>query len=392
MEDLRQHIRLKFQERFGVKPLLVRAPGRINLIGEHTDYNDGFVMPAAIDREIVFAIAPSTDGRTLLHAEDIGETAEVDLSSIQRNEKGGWINYLLGVIDRFQARDVKVAPFWCLFGGNIPVGSGLSSSAALECGFAYGLRALNGADIPDEDLIRIAQWSEHHYAGVKCGIMDQFASVMGKKDHVLMLDCRDLSYRYLPFLPRDFKVVLFDSNVKHALATSAYNTRRSECEEGLHILQQANPSIRSLRDVTQAEVKTKRSLFRDEVFRRLLYVTGEIERVQAAAADLERDDLPAFSRKMTETHWGLSDLYEVSCDEVDFLAKELTASPDVAGARMMGGGFGGCVIALVRPAAMRSIAEPLAETYRQKFGLDLAVYEVSLVDGVGRVDSSNATQ
>lgn len=385
MDDHANHIGQEFEKRFGVKPLLVRAPGRINLIGEHTDYNDGFVMPAAIDREIVFALAPSGDGRTIIHADDVGETIELDLRSIRRDERGGWINYLLGIIDRFQARQAAVAPFWCLFGGNIPVGSGLSSSAALECGFAYGLRALNDAKISDEDLVRMAQWSEHNYAGVKCGIMDQFASVMGRKNRVLMLDCRDLSYRYLPFVSREFKIVLFDSNVKHALASSAYNTRRSECEEGLRILQRTNPAIHSLRDVTLEEVVGRKRDFPGEVFNRLVYVTGEIARVQAAATDLERNELLSFGSKMTETHRGLSELYEVSCDELDFLVQEIIANPHVAGARMMGGGFGGCVIALVRPAAVDAIAEPLEEAYRRAFGLDLAVYEVSLANGVGMV-------
>jgi galactokinase len=388
MDDRGHHIGQKFNERFGVKPLLVRAPGRINLIGEHTDYNDGFVMPAAIDREIIFAFAPSTDGRTIIYADDFDEAVEIDLHAIRRDDRGGWINYLLGVIDRFRARHIEVAPFRCLFGGNIPVGSGLSSSAALECGFAYGLRELNDAKLSDEDLIRIAQWSEHNYAGVKCGIMDQFACIMGKKDQVLMLDCRDLSYRYLPFAPRDFKVVLFDSNVKHALASSEYNTRRSECEEGLRILRQENPDIRSLRDVTQTDVEARKEIFPDSVLKRLLYVTGEITRVQAAARDLERNDLLSFGAKMSETHRGLSELYEVSCAELDFLVNQLASNGTaVAGARMMGGGFGGCVIALVRPSAINVIAEPLADAYRKAFGLELAVYEVNLVDGTGRVEA-----
>src|SRR5690606_13714950 len=329
---------------------------------------------------------------TIIYADDVGEAVEIDLHSIRPDKRGGWINYLLGVIDRFQDRNIDVAPFWCLFGGNIPVGSGLSSSAALECGFAYGLRALSYAELSDEELIRMAQWSEHNYAGVKCGIMDQFASVMGRKDQVLMLDCRDLSYRHLPFAPRDFKVVLFDSNVKHALATSGYNTRRSECEEGLSILQRDNPAIRSLRDVSQEEVEVRKNFFPDNVFKRLRYVTGEIARVQAAARDLERNDLIAFGAKMTETHRGLSELYEVSCAELDFLVERLTTSPHVAGARMMGGGFGGCAIALVRPDAVSAIAESLGDAYRSTFGLELTVHQVNLVDGTGLVPAPNPRQ
>jgi galactokinase len=379
-------VREQFRERFGLVPVLFRAPGRINLIGEHTDYNDGFVMPAAIDREIVFAFALSDDSTTVIHAANMNETAAVDLEHIAKDEGGGWINYLLGVLDRLRSRQPGIGPFKCLFFGNIPTGSGLSSSAALECGFAYGLNALNNLGIPAIDLIHIAQWSEHHYAGVRCGIMDQFSSMMGKKDHVFMLDCRTLGYRYFPFILKDYEIVLFDTGVKHALANSEYNTRRGECEEGVRILQKLDPEIRSLRDVTAETVGMHKHLFPGKVFDRVWYVTGEIERVQAAAADLERGDLLAFGKKMNETHRGLSELYEVSCPELDFLVNESLASPDVLGARMMGGGFGGCVIAIIGSSAKRRIEEELYETYKRAFGIELKAYEVAIADGVGKIE------
>lgn len=378
-------IRSEFRQRFGLNPLLYRAPGRINLIGEHTDYNDGFVMPAAIDREIVFAMALSEDGTSVVHAGDVNESATIDVDRVARNEQGGWMNYLLGVLDRVSARGHRLAPFKCYFSGNIPLGSGLSSSAALECGFLYGLNDLQSLEIPEMDMIKMAQWAEHHYAGVKCGIMDQFASMMGKRDHVIMLDCRSLGYRYAPLQLNGLKIVLFDSGVKHELAGSEYNTRRAQCEEGVDILQKREPQVQSLRDASPAMIARYKEFLPAKVYDRLLYVTGEIERVQAAASDLERDDLRAFGKKMTETHYGLSRLYEVSCPELDFLVEQATADSDVLGARMMGGGFGGCVIALLREESGKRIEDLLAERYRQAFARDLGIYEVNIVDGAGKI-------
>lgn len=378
-------INREFRERFGKDPALFRAPGRINLIGEHTDYNDGFVMPAAIDREIVFALALSEDGTTIVHAGDLNESATIDMNHIRRKEGGGWINYLLGVLDRIRSRNLVIPPFKCLFSGNIPVGSGLSSSAALECGFLYGLNELLGLGIEKMDMIHLAQWAEHHYAGVKSGIMDQFASMMGKKDHAIMLDCRSLQYRHFPLILKEYEITLFDTGVKHTLAGSEYNTRRAECEEGIRILQTQDPAISSLRDTPSDMITRYRELFPPKIFDRVRYVTGEIERVQAAAADLDRGDLRSFGEKMTETHRGLSEWYEVSCRELDFLVAEATMSQHVLGARMMGGGFGGCVIALVRSEAKREIEEDLAVKYRRAFGIDLKIHEVNIADGAGKI-------
>lgn len=385
MEPLHTRIMNEFREWFGLDPVLYRAPGRINLIGEHTDYNDGFVMPAAIDREIIFALALSDDGTTVVHAGDVNETATIDLDRIERRETGGWINYLLGVLAGIRARGLTVAPFKCYFSGNIPVGSGLSSSAALECGFVCGLNDLQGLGIPRIDMIHLAQWAEHNYAGVMCGIMDQFSSMMGKKDHAIMLDCRSLEFRHFPLILNDYEVILFDSNVKHALASSEYNTRRAECEEGVRILQSRDPAIRSLRDVPAETVTQYKTLLPPKVFDRVRYVTGEIERVQAAALDLEKGDLRAFGARMTETHRGLKELYEVSCAELDFLVDEAMGSRGVLGARMMGGGFGGCVIALVQTAAKQPIEKNLAAKYHDAFGIDLSVYEVKITDGAGKI-------
>lgn len=385
MEPLHTRVRKEFGERFGKDPALFRAPGRINLIGEHTDYNNGFVMPAAIDKEIVFALALSDDDTTIVHAGDLNESATIDLSHIIRNEEGGWINYLLGVLDRLRSRDLQIPPFKCFFSGDIPVGSGLSSSAAMECGFLYGLNDLLGLGIEKMDMIHIAQWAEHHYAGVKSGIMDQFTSMMGKKDHAIMLDCRSLQYRHFPLILNEYEIILFDTGVKHSLAGSEYNTRREECEEGTRILQTQDAAIESLRDASSAMIIRHRHLFPPKIFDRVSYVTSEIERVQAAADDLDGGDLRSFGEKMTESHKGLSALYEVSCRELDFLVDEITTSRHVLGARMMGGGFGGCVIALVRSDAKQEIEEGLTAKYRRTFGIDLKIYEVNISDGAGKI-------
>lgn len=375
----------EFRERFALEPALYRAPGRINLIGEHTDYNDGFVMPAAIDKEIVFALALSGDNTTVVCAGDLNESATIDLNNIARKEGGGWINYLLGVLDRIRWRNQEIPPFKCLFAGNIPVGSGLSSSAALECGFLYGLNDLLGLGLEKMEMIHLAQWAEHHYAGVRSGIMDQFASMMGKKDHAIMLDCRDLHYRHFPLQLGDYEIALFDTGVKHALAASEYNTRREECEEGIRVLQTVDPKITSLRDVPLDMIIKNRELFPAKVFDRVRYVAGEIARVQAAADDLDRGDLRSFGAKMTETHRGLSEQYEVSCPELDFLVDEVTRSGHVLGARMMGGGFGGCVIALVRTQAKREIEADLSVKYHTAFSTDLKIYEVNIAEGAGKI-------
>jgi galactokinase len=375
----------QFYARFNLTPVLFRSPGRINLIGEHTDYNDGFVMPAAIDKEIIFAMALSDEGTTAIHSINMNETVNIDLDRVAKTESPGWFNYLLGIVARLIENGYTIKPFKCSFGGNIPQGAGLSSSAALECGFIYGLNAVNGFGIDANDMIHIAQWSEHHYAGVKCGIMDQFASVMGRKDHVLLLDCRTFSHRYIPLQLGACEIILVDSKVKHSLASSAYNTRREECEEGVRILSKHFPAIHNLRDITPRSVRSHQSHFPDNVYKRCLYVTEEIERVQSAAQDLERGDLKTFGKKMIETHRGLSALYEVSCPELDFLVNQMVLNPNVIGARMMGGGFGGCVIAIVRSSARNEIEDEMYRKYSDRFSIVPDVYEVAIADGVSKI-------
>ncbi len=370
-------------ELYGEKPLVIRAPGRINLIGEHTDYNDGFVMPAAIDKEITFAIAPSDDGKSSIYAMAYDESYPVDITNPQKIDDPKWANYLLGVMRQFVDKGFSLRPFRCVFGGNIPVGAGLSSSAALETGFAFALNELNGFNVDRESMIKMAQWSEHNFVGVKCGIMDQFASMMGEDGKVIVLDCRSLEYEYSPFDFADYSIVLCNTGVKHSLVDSEYNTRRLECEEGVRLLKPFYPGIKSLRDVAIGMLDEHRALFSGKVYQRCAYVVQEIKRVQDASRDLQKGDLIAFGKKMFETHHGLSAMYEVSCKELDFLVEHAKTAPGVLGARMMGGGFGGCTINIVHQKNIDSFIASATTAYRKAFNLELIAYIVHVKSGTG---------
>jgi galactokinase len=385
MDVLPSDIQTKFKEIFKKEPLVIRAPGRINLIGEHTDYNNGFVMPAAVDKEIFFGISGSDDHRSIVYSLKYNERFEIDLNSPVPVEQPKWANYLLGVLYQFKENGYAVSPFYCVFGGNVPLGAGMSSSAAMECGFAVALNEYNLLNVPKIDMIKMAQWAEHHYVGVQCGIMDQFASVMGKAGHVILLDCRSLEYRYSPLDLRDYSIVLCDTKVKHSLVDSEYNARRKECESGVKILQKHYRQIKSLRDVSPEMLEKHNNELSPLVAQRCLYVVQEIARVQLASADLDKGDLASFGKKMFETHEGLSRLYEVSCDELDFLVTEAAKFDGVAGARMMGGGFGGCTINLVEAGKAGKFIAHMKSRYKTAFNIDMPTYNVKVVDGTGRV-------
>jgi len=374
-------LRSKFLERYKTEPVLVRSPGRINFIGEHTDYNQGFVMPAAIDRDILVAIGASSQSLATLYSVKHDETVSFDVLNPARVESPAWANYLLGVVRQFVDKGYPVTPFHAIIGGNVPTGAGLSSSAALECGFAFALDHLHGFNVPKLDLIHIAQWSEHHYVGVKCGIMDQFSSMMGAAGKAFVLDCRSLDYQYVPLDLKDYAIVLCDTLVKHSLANSAYNTRRAECERGVAILKAHYPSIQSLRDVTPDMIEAHRSEFSPKEYDRCTYVVAEIQRVLLAADDLAKGDLVSFGQRMYETHDGLSRLYEVSCLELDFLVAEAKKFGGVLGARMMGGGFGGCTINLVQKRRVDEFVATLSSAYRTEIHRNMQAYVVTLKDG-----------
>jgi len=373
----------KFLELFDTQPILVRSPGRINLIGEHTDYNEGYVMPAAIDRDIVVAIDYSVDDHSTLFSVKHNEFFSFHTSDPARVKSPLWANYLLGVVRKFMDVGKVVKSFNCVVDGDVPTGAGLSSSAALECSFAFALDHLHRFHIPKLQLITIAQWAEHNYAGVKCGIMDQFSSMMGLAGKAFVLDCRSLEYRYFPVNLKSVSIVLCDSMVKHSLASSEYNTRRTECEQGVQIIKKHYPQVASLRDVTLPMLEDFKTEFPEKVYNRCLYVVQENARVLAASKDLENSDLSSFGKKMYDTHNGLSELYEVSCEELDFLVEESKKINGVLGARMMGGGFGGCTINFVQDSEVKEFITNMSQAYETRFGVKMNTYVVSIKDGTG---------
>jgi galactokinase len=382
---LAQALAADFQQRFGYAPLLVRAPGRVNLIGEHTDYNGGFVLPAAVDKEAVFAVGLNQGDQIRLVAHDLGETLELANPAEIAPSDTHWANYLLGVAAQLQLRGAAVPGFDCVFAGTVPLGAGMSSSAAIECGLAFALNQLLNAGFETMELARIAQFAEHTYAGVQCGIMDQFASLFGRDGQVVRLDCRSLEYEYFPFDTNAARIVLCNSGVKHSLASSEYNTRRQECERGVSVLQQHYDGIGSLRDATMEQLEAVKSELGGTVFRRCAYVVQENARVEAACQCLIAGDLAGFGQEMYGSHAGLRDDYEVSCAELDVLVEAAQKAPGVFGARMMGGGFGGCTINLVAPDKVDAFIESVSAAYQEKFDLKLETYQTTIVAGVGAV-------
>lgn len=375
-----QEIKSKFKSLYQAEPVLVCAPGRINIIGEHTDYNMGFVLPAAIDKHIIFAIAPNNSSLHRFWAYDLNESIEIPTDKIQKTDTH-WANYLLGVIAQIEKADKKVGGVDCVFGGNIPLGAGLSSSAALETGFAFALNHIFNLGLSKEQLIKMSQMAEHEYAGVKCGIMDQFASVNGKKDHVIRLDCRSLEYKHFPLKLDEFRIILVDSHVKHSLASSEYNTRRMECETGVAILKKSKPELESLRDVSLEMLNAHRDEFDPTVFRRCKFVVEEIERLTEACNELEKGNINRVGELMYATHAGLCDDYSVSCRELDILVEIARKSGVVIGSRLMGGGFGGCTINIVRKTDVNIFIQMVQTDYKTQTGIEPLIYDVSIEDG-----------
>ncbi len=369
-----------FKEKFNTAPKLFFSPGRINLIGEHIDYNDGFVMPAAIDKGIFFAVAPNNTKSIHVYSADMDEQLHIGLADIHVMD--GWKNYILGVVDQLLKRNYPIDGFDVVFGGHLPVGAGLSSSAAVECGLAFALNDIFNLKISRIDIALICQKAEHTYPGVQCGIMDQFASVMGKKGHVLLLDCNTLQYETLPFHADEYAIVLINSKVHHSLDGGEYNVRRQESENGLLVLKEKYPSAKTFRDITPQQVKDAHPAFDDEnVYNRCLYVTEEIARTQSGATLLKQDNIKAFGQLMFKTHEGLSKLYEVSCEELDFLVDLAKEHPEILGSRMMGGGFGGCTINIIPKDKVEVITCDIIKKYREKYGINAELYAMQLSDG-----------
>jgi galactokinase len=377
--ELNRKVRNSFEEKFSQKPLLVHAPGRINLIGDHTDYNNGYVLPAAIDRGITMALAKNGTDTCRLFSLDLKDMQEVSLNTGFIRSDKGWANYIIGVLDGLNSRGTRLEGFDAVFSGNIPIGSGLSSSAALECAAVMGISELLGESLDKEEMIHIAQEAEHKFAGVNCGIMDQFSSVMGKEGHAIRLDCESLQHEYLPLDIKNAGLVLFDTKVSHSLGDSAYNQRRMECETGVSVLRQFFPEVRSLRDADAEMLETVE--MPETVFRRCLYVIEENERVVKAGTYLKSGLGKELGKLMFESHDGLSGLYEVSCPELDHLVTEAKKLPQFFGSRMMGGGFGGCTINLISDEGREEGIEKIRSSFGQRFGRELGVYHVQAVEG-----------
>lgn len=376
-----------YQEIFGNAPeFTVRAPGRINLIGEHTDYNGGFVFPAAVGHEIQLAIGKSKSAEACsLYAMDLKARYDFKLSEMTPLPPNSWENYLVGVAAEIQATGRTLQGFNLVFTGNVPRGAGMSSSAAVECGTCFGLSELFALNIPRVEMAQIAQLAEHHYAGVKCGIMDQFSSVLGKADHAFRLDCESLDYDYFPFQLQDHSLVLCNSNVTHNLADSGYNERRQQCEEGVSILQQHIPGLTSLRHVDLEQLHLLQSEFPEVIFKRCKYILEENARVNAFAKALEQEDIRHAGELLRQSQRGMQYEYEITCPEIDFMAEFANARPETIGARMTGGGFGGCTINLVEKGTEEQFVADLNDAYQKKFNLSITSIPIKIAEGVSRL-------
>jgi len=386
--QLAKKVEKKFKELFSETPFIIRSPGRVNLIGEHTDYNMGFVLPAAIDKAIYFAIAPRSDNECKVFALDLNEHYDFEINKLKKSERG-WPNYLMGVVEQLHNSGYKLKGFNCVFGGDIPIGAGLSSSAALEAGLAFAINYMYNLQIGKISLVKFAQKAENEFVGVKCGIMDQFINIFGKSGNVLRIDCRSLEYDYFPFNYSNISIVLFDTGVSHSLASSEYNQRRKECGEGVRIIQKDFPLVQSLRDVS-VDLLNEYSLKMDKtVFSRCKYAVEENERLLKACTALENHDLVFFGSLMYKTHAGLSKDYEVSCKELDYLVELTIDNPHVFGSRMMGGGFGGCTINLIENDSIEQLSQNITLEYKKKFDIDAKIYVTKISSGTSIIDSGD---
>ncbi|MBK8087030.1 MAG: galactokinase [Chitinophagaceae bacterium] len=378
-----EQIKAAFTQRFSTEPFLYFSPGRINIIGEHIDYNDGFVMPAAIDKGVYYAVAPNNSNTLNFYSVDFNESLSIDIADIKA--RTNWENYVLSVVNQFIKAGKTIGGFDCVLGGDIPRGSGMSSSAAVEGGMAFALNEIFECGFNRKELALLNQRAEHDYPNVKCGIMDQFANMNGKKDSVILLDCRSIEHQYFPLVLDGYSLVLINTKVHHSLASSAYNKRRSQCEEGL-MLMRANSPVKSFRDVSKWEnLLGYKETMGEEVYNRCLYVVQEIDRTQQAAKLLQQHDLKGLGKLMFATHEGLSKLYEVSCKELDFLVEQAKKNSSVIGSRLMGGGFGGCTINIVANDAVESFINETLVAYKAQFGIDGEAYVVQTDDGVRRI-------
>lgn len=374
VSNIKTHFIAKFQD----NPVMIFSPGRINIIGEHTDYNDGFVFPAAVDKGIVAALAKSNSGISTAYAVDKEETIEFSVNNLKPAPQGSWQNYILGVVAEIKNRSKIIGNFNIAFGGDIPGGAGMSSSAALENSVVFGLNEIFNLGLSKEEMILISQKAEHNYVGVKCGIMDQYASMFGIKNNALLLDCRTIKSKPFEINFKDHELLLINTNVKHSLSDSAYNDRRSVCESIAGMLK-----VKALRDATAFDLETIKESITPENYQKALYVIQENERVIKASKAIEAGELETLGKLIYASHDGLQHQYKVSCEELDFLVEQAKLNGHVLGARMMGGGFGGCTINLIAKTATAAFKKEVSEAYKNKFDRECSLYFVELSDGTG---------
>jgi galactokinase len=377
-----QRISASFCEVFDSReePLVVRSPGRVNFIGEHTDYNEGFVLPAAIDMAMYVAMVKRSDDKILIFATQYSELYETNLSEIKKIDQH-WSVYVLGIVDQLQKSGAALSGFNLLIDGDIPIGAGLSSSAALECATVFALNIIFERGLSRAEMSHIAMHAENEFAGVKCGVMDMFTSLFGRQDHAISLDCRSLLYEYIPLNMQGLKVVMLNTNIIHMHSSSEYNTRRQQCEQGVAWVKAHVPQVSALRDITH-EMLCSYVLPNDTtIYRRCKYVVEENNRLLTACVDLKKGKISELGRKMFASHRGLSKDFEVSSPQLDFLVDQVKKYPGVLGARMMGGGFGGCTINIVREEVLEDLVTSVASAYKKEMGLHLSYYLASIENG-----------
>lgn len=374
----------QFRNLYNKAPLVVRSPGRINLIGEHTDYNQGLVLPAAIDKEIILALAANGSDSCHIYASDVSQQVEFSLNDLSRSSQE-WANYIIGVVRQIVDSGYVVKGFDCVFGGDIPIGAGLSSSAALECGVAFGLNEMWDLGIGKLEIARLAMQAENNFVGVNCGLMDQYANMFGKAGQLIQLDCRTMEHKNIEVDLQGHSLWLFNSNVEHQLGDSEYNVRRAECEKGLRQLKMSYPRIQSLRDCQLPMLEALSARESSKLYQRCRYVIEENSRVIEGSKDLQQGDLRKFGAKMYACHEGLSKMYEVSCPELDLLVDYTKNEAGVIGARMMGGGFGGCSINLVMNQEVDGLVDRISLQYKAATGMEMTPYSVSISDGTSLV-------
>jgi galactokinase len=387
MEDAQlEKVQVAFQESFDGDARIFRAPGRVNLIGEHTDYNDGFVMPFAIDRDTLTAGVARRDTIINVNALETDERATIDLAGVAVKRRGTWLDYVEGTARSLQDRFGLNTGADLVFTSTVPIGSGLSSSAALEVSIGYALLVLAGIDIDREKLALAAQYAEHEFVGIRSGIMDQFTSTFARAGHAMLLDCRSREIRQIPLAIEGTMIFVCDTKVKHELASSEYNTRRKECEEGVRILSRKLPNIKALRDVTPADLDKLGSELSETVLRRCRHVVTENERTIAAAEALTNGDAERTGQLMFDSHRSLKDDYEVSSVELDTLVDSAKKVEGVFGARMTGGGFGGCTVNLLDVSVSSEFEETVRRSYEKRFGFQPEIYVFEAADGASEVD------